>query len=92
MQMQTHYLHSCLCLHTSVGKGEGGERREGVEAGGGGDGYCGYCRYGYGFVMGYKIVTCTRTRVGYPNPCSSLPMSMTIEACDTGVLYFVESI
>jgi len=64
----------------SVGEGEGGERREGVEAGGGGDGYCGYHGYGYRFVMGHKIVTRTRTRagkgviptVGYPYLCSSL--------------------
>ena len=103
MQTQTHYLCSRSCLHTSAGEGEGGERREGIEVGGGGDGYCGYhgyCRYGYGFVMGHKIVTHTHTHMGkgvipvtdYPNLCSSLPVSMTTGACHAGVLYFIESI
>ena len=81
MQMQTHYLCLHSCLHTSVGEGEGGERQEGAEVGGGGDGYCGY--HGYGFVMGHKIVTRTRTcagkgvipATGYPYPCSSLIMA-----------------
>jgi len=55
----------------SVGEGEGGERREGIEAGGGGDGYCGYrgyCRYRYRFVTDHKIVIRTHTHRGLPVP------------------------
>jgi len=70
----------------SAGEGEGGERREGIEVGGGGNGYCGYhgyCRYRYRFVTGHKIVTRMHTRAGkgvipaadYLYPCSSLAVS-----------------